>query len=278
MIRTLILIDFLILASFFANGQENCDRKPKKLEHFPFNSDNKLITDRFYHTISPDIIKYKHIQLETALFLRNQFYENDNITSTTTNIYSSYKIRYAFPGKLEMYLSLNEIIIFSGEEIKVYGGVNPYSRISFGAKYLIYKSTNRKNNFGFTGQIALPKFQQAINSSFSYEARILYSIKPARSLCLTGNFGAAYIDKENKMLTYAFEMKFFITRKLELLSEFYRNYIDLSYAAYPQNRILLGNGYFLSEKTYIYLTYENGAGNNNSLNKGRIDVGLTCRF
>jgi hypothetical protein len=274
----IILIDFLIIGSLYVNGQEDCNRKSKKFEKSPYNSDNKLTTDRFYHTISPDITKCKDFQLETVLVLRDEFYTNDTLKSTTDNAYSSYKIRYALLEGFEISLSLNDIIIRSGEEIKEYGGQNPYSRVTFSTKYRIYESENRKNILGFSGLIALPKFQQVGKSKFSYEAKLLYSNKPIKYLKFTGNFGVASIDKENKMFTYAIEMKSFISGRLELLSEYYRNYSNLGYTAYPQNRILLGIGYYVTEKAYIYSSFENGFNKDSSLNRGRIDVGLTCRF
>jgi hypothetical protein len=173
-------------------------------------------------------------------------------------------------------MSLNEQIIKSGAEITEYGGVNPNSRFSIGTKYLIYK-TDYKNSLGLFCQLTFPK-QQIDYSIISPDIRILYSIGFTRYLNLISNIGGVYIDKYHKIFLYAFELDWFVKKKVKLIAECYRNYINPGHIEQVNTRLLVGIGFYTRENIYFYSTFENGFDNNELLHAGKMDVGLTYRF
>jgi hypothetical protein len=277
-----ILIICIILFISLSSGlsQDWCNRKPAKFEISPFDNNKKLICDRFFHTISTDIVKYRYFQFETAFFLRDEYFNRSKINGSnvpsTFNLYSSYKLRYSISNKIEIHVSLNEQIIRSGSEITDYGGINPNSRFSIGTKFLIYKTDN-KNSLGLYCQLTFPK-QQIDYSIISPDIRILYSIGFARYLNLISNIGGVYIDKYNKIFLYAFQLDLFVNKKVKLIAESYRNYINPGYITQVNNRLLAGVGFYIKENLYFYSTFENGFEVNELLHAGKMDLGLTYRF
>jgi hypothetical protein len=279
--RILVLTNLLFIITFYVNSQDGCkSRKPAKLEKYPFNINNRLTSDRFYHTINSDITKQKHFQIESALFLRDEYYEidgsNKNKQSSTFNIYSSYKIKYAILNNVEIQCNLTDIIFLSGAEIKEFGGDNPYSRTSLGVKYKIFNSQNEKNILGLFSQIGLLKLQKSF--SFLPEVRIMYSNKLTNYLFLTCNIGDVFINMGKNTLIYGIEMKLLISRRIELFAEYFKNYTNMGYIINPNKRLLSGIGVFSHENTYFYCSYENGFDKSDLLKLGKIDIGLTHRF
>jgi hypothetical protein len=260
-------------------GQDGCKpRKPVNLDKMPFNSNNKLTCDRFYHTLNPKITKLKSIQLETSMALRDEFYKGKDFnksTSSTFNIYSSYKIKYSFAKNFEFNLIINELILYSGDEIEVYGGENPYSRYSLGTKYVLYRSDNYKNIVGLWGQLAFSNKEQF---NIYPEMKILLFKELFPSINFTSNIGGTFITKNTISFTYAIELKMLLTKKLELIVENYTDYFHLNSIGKPSNRLLLGFGTYVRENFYMYLTYEKGIVKLDYLNKGKIDLGLAYRF
>ena len=173
-------------------------------------------------------------------------------------------------------MSLNEQTIRSGSEITDYDGVNPNSRFSIGTKFLIYKTDN-KNTLGLYCQLTFPK-QQIDYSTISPDFRILYSIALTRYLNLISNIGGVYIDKYHKIFLYAFELDWFVNKKIKLIAECYRNYINPGYIEHVNNRLLAGVGFYIKENLYFYSTIENGFDKNELLHAGKMDLGLTYRF
>ena len=276
-----ILCYFIFAEIIYINGQEWC--KPVKSfepDKF-FSSMDKLSNDRFCHTISPVITKYGHTQIESVLFLRDQYYAdhqlNEDHTSSTLNAYSGLKIKRALPGNLEMDLSLTDIIVKTGKEISEYGGPNLMSRFSVGSKYSLSNSGNRNAKLAFSGRVSIP-LHDTLKTNLISEARILCSISISRYLQLTGNLGGANINKTNNTLIYAFEMKWITFKRLELITEFYDNYINAISLNNPNNRWLAGIGYYARENFYLYSTFEHGLHSEDMLNKGRVDMGLAYRF
>jgi hypothetical protein len=278
--NVLIICSLLLLKLSPGFSQDWCNRNPAKFENSPFDNNEKLNCDRFFHTINPDIVKYRHFQIESAFFLRDEYYNSSKINGSnvpsTFNLYSSYKLRYAISNNIEIHVSLNEQIIKSGSEITDYAGVNPNSRFSIGTKFLIYKTDN-KNSLGLYCQFTFPK-QQIDYSIISPDIRILYSIGFTRYLNLISNIGGVYIDKYHKIFLYAFELDWFVNKKVKLIAECFRNYINPGYIEHVNNRLLAGVGFYNKENLYFYSTIENGFDNNELLHAGKMDLGLAYRF
>ena len=260
-------------------GQAGCKpRKPLNLDKLPFNSNNKLTCDRFYHTLNPKIIKLTHLQIETSMALRDEFYKGKDFKkskSSTFNIYSSYKIKYSFTKNLEFNLIVNELILYSGDEIEEYGGENPYSRYSLGTKYVLYRSDNYQNIVGLWGQLAFSNKEQF---NIYPEMKILLFKELFSSIDFTSNIGGTFITKNTISFTYSIELKMLLTKKLELIVENYTDCVHLNSTGKPSNRLLFGFGTYIRESLYMYLTYEKGIVKSDYLNKGKIDFGLAYRF
>jgi hypothetical protein len=276
----IFLIVLLFVYPLLVKGQDGCKtRKSVNLDKQPFNSNNKIICDRFYHTLSPRITKLKKLQLETSMALRDEFYKGENFnksSSSTFNVYSSYKIKYAFVNNFELNLTINELILYSGKEIEAYGGENPYSRYALGTKYDIYRSNNYKNIIGLWGQLSFSDKNAQFN--IYPKLKILYFKELIPSISLTTNIGGAFITENTISLTYGIEFKMFLTKKLEFIFENYNNNAHLNSIGKPSNRLLLGLGNYIRENFYIYLTYEKGIEKVDYLNSGKIDLGLAYRF
>lgn len=276
------IIKFIILLLFvfplIVAGQDGCKaRKPLNLDLRPFNSNNKLTCDRFYHTLNPRIAKPKSLQIETALGFRDEFYKGDNFNkseSSTFNVYSNFKIKYALSQNFDINLFFTEFILYSGDEIEEYGGENPYSRYSLGTKYVLFRSNNYKNILGLWSQLS---FFKEDNEFYVYpELKILY-LKELSSINFTSNIGGAFISGNAISLTYALELKIHLTKKNELIVENYTDYIHLNSVGKPSNRFLLGFGTYIHEDFYMYWTYEKGILNSDYLHLGKIDFGLAYK-
>jgi hypothetical protein len=275
-----LLIVLLCLYPLIIKGQDGCKkRKPIILDKQPFNTNNKLTCDRFYHTISAKPTKMGKLQLETSMALRDEFYKGENFDKSsvsTFNVYSSYKIKYTFIENVEINLIINELILYSGDEIEVYGGENPYSRYALGTKYELYRSDNYKNVFVLWGQLAFSNKQAQYN--IYPELKIIYFRELVPSIVFTTNIGGALITEKTISLTYGIELKMFLTKKLELIVENYTDCVHLNSIGKPGNRLLFGFGTYFRDNFYMYLTYEKGILRLDYLNKGKIDLGLAYRF
>lgn len=275
-----LLILLLCLYPLIIKGQDGCKkRKPINLDKQPFLTKNKLICDRFYHAIDAKPTKLGKLQLETSMALRDEFYKTENFDKSLTstfNVYASYRIKYTVVENFELNLIINELILFSGDEIEVYGGENPYSRYALGTKYELYRSDNYKNVLGLWGQLSFSNKQAQYN--FYPEMRILYFRELVPSINFTTNIGGALIAEESISLTYGIELKMLLTKKLEVIFENYINSAHLNTIGKPSNRLLLGFGNYVRENFYIYLTFEKGIEKFDYLNNGKIDLGLAYRF
>ncbi|MBK6347132.1 MAG: hypothetical protein IPF68_14610 [Bacteroidales bacterium] len=275
----ILLIVLLFVYPLMVTGQGGCKPgKPYNFNKIPFNTNDKLASDRFYHTLNPKITNNKHLQLETSVALRDEFYKGKDFnksTSSTFNIYSGCKIKYAFTKNSEFNLIVSELILYSGDEIEEYGGENPYSRYSLGTKCVLYRSDNDKNIVGLWGQLAFSNKEQF---NIYPELKILLFKELFQSINFTSNIGGAFITRNTVSITYSIELKFFLTKKLELIVENYTDYIHLNSIGKPANRLLSGFGIYVRENFYMYMTYEKGIVKSDYLNKGKIDLGLAFRF
>ena len=275
-----LLILLLCLYPLIIKGQDGCKkRKPKNFDKQPFNINNKLTCDRFYHTIGAQSTKIGKLQIETSVALRDEFYKGesfDKSQSSTFNVYTSHRIKYTIVENFEINLIINELILYSGDEIEVYGGENPYSRYAIGTKYELYRSDNYKNVLGIWGQLAFSN-KQAQNYIYP-EFKVLYFRELLPSISFLTNIGGALITEKNISLTYGIELKILLTKKLEVIFENYINSAHLNTIGKPSNRLLLGFGNYLRENFYIYLTFEKGIEKYDYLNNGKIDLGLAYRF
>jgi hypothetical protein len=260
-------------------GQDGCKpRKALNLDKIPFNTNYKLTSDRFYHTLNPKNTKNKHLQIETSMALRDEFYKGkyfNKSTSSTFNIYSSYKIKYSYAKNLEFNLIANELILYSGDEIEEFDGKNPYSRYSLGTRWVLFRSNNYNNIVGLSGQLAFSNKEQF---NIYPELKILLFKKFFQSINFTSNIGGTFITKNTISFTYAIELKMLLTKKLELIVENYNDYVHLNSIGKPSIRLLLGFGTYVRENFYMYLTYEKGIEKLDYLNKGKIDLGLAYGF
>lgn len=261
-------------------GQDGCKtRRPLNLDLRLFNTNNKLSCDRFYHTLSPRISTPKSLQIETALGLRDEFYKGENFNkseSSTFNVYSNFKIKYALSQNFDINLFFTEFILYSGDEIEEYGGENPYSRYSLGTKYVLFRTSNYKNILGIWSQLS---FFREDNEFYLYpELKILYLKELFPSINITSNIGGAFITRNTISLTYALELKILLTKRIELIVENYTDYIHLNSVGKPSNRFLLGFGTYFHEDIYMYWTFEKGILNSDYLHLGKIDFGLAYKF
>jgi len=278
-IRKLFIV-LLCLYPLIIKGQDGCkNRKPINLDKQPFNTNNKLTCDRFYHTIDAKPAKLGKLQLETAMALRDEFYKGENFDKSPTstfNIYASYRAKYTIVENFEINLIISELILYSGDEIEFYGGENPYSRYAIGTKYAFYRSENNKNIFGLWGQLAF-SIKQA-QKNIIPELKFLYFRELVPSINFTTNIGGAKITEKTISLTYGIELKMLLTKKHELIVENYTDCVHLNSIGKPSNRILFGFGTYFRENFYMYLIFEKGILKSDYLNKGKIDLGLAYRF
>jgi hypothetical protein len=283
MTRTISYI-FLFSFALSLSAQDWCkNRSPAKLDRDPLTFENKLISDRFSHTINPDILNYRTTQIEIASVLSPEFYTNNSWTKSDTmsiySIYNSYTIKHTFRKDLELQLSYTDLIIKADERIKEYGKKSLNTDISIGAKYFINYSRIKTSKLTLFAQVTIPKFQNTLNTLLSPEIRILYSHPFGKHLILTYNLGGVYIDDlQGLKLLYAINAKRPIGKRFEIFSEFYKSYTKTGPARSPSKRWLIGFGFYFLDNLYCYSSFEGGWYDEDSLNDGRIDFGLSYRI
>lgn len=274
----------LFLFALSINAQDWCkNRNPAKLDRLPLSFENKLISDRFNHTVNPDIVNHKSTQIEMVTVLSPEFYQNSswihNNTMSVYSIYNSYTIKHSFRKDLELQLSFSDLIVKADEEIKEYSKRSLNTGISIGAKYFIFYSRNKTSKLSLFAQVTIPKFQNALNTLLSPEIRVLYSHPFGKRTIITCNLGGVYInDLERLEFLYAINVKRSIGNRFEIFSEFYKNYTKTGPARAPNKRWLIGFGFYFLDNLYCYSSFEGGWYNEDSLNDGRIDFGLTYRI
>ena len=114
--KTIFVLIFLI-SGLLLKAQEGCEKQNHNFNKF-FSIDNRIISDRFYHSINPRIARAKFLQLESGIFLRDEYLNKDK-SSSTFNIYSNYKLTHTLFNDFDFFISLNDLIIRSGDEKKI---------------------------------------------------------------------------------------------------------------------------------------------------------------
>ena len=284
MSRTFSILSILFF-TISLNAQEWCNNgKPAKLDRLPLSFDHKLVSDRLNHTINPAILNIRASQIEIASIFSPEYYQNRHWSRVDSmmhiySIYTSYVIKHAFRNNLEFQLSYTDLILKADGEITEYGKESLNTGVSVGAKYYIYRRENKKAKIGIFGQVTIPKYQNITATFFSPELRVLYSCPFGKHLIFTGNLGGIYInDMEKAIFLYDIHIVRPIGDRLELFSEFYRNYTKTGPARNPSKRYLFGLGFYLLDDLYFYSTIESGWAHEDTINDFRIDTGITLRI
>lgn len=269
--------------AFSLNAQDWCNHEPAKLDKPSPSFENKLISDRFNHTINPNILYYNETQIEIATMLNSEFYGDgrwlNNDSMSVYSIYNGYTIKHAFRKNLELQLSVTDLIIKASEEIRDYSKESLNTGVSIGAKYFIYNSRKNNSMLGLFAQVTIPKFKNALYTVFSPEVRILVNKPVTKHTLFTGNLGGVYMNNEEKAeIVYALNLKRNIGKQFELFAELYKNCLKTGPARNPNKRWLFGFGFYFWSNLYAYSSFEGGWYHEESINDGRIDIGLTYRI
>lgn len=270
---TLIISSFL--STLILNCQDWCkDIKSSVYNETKYYSSPDVVIYRVSHTENPRFNKSKKIQLHSDIFFHNEIIglEFGNQVSTF-NSYTNHRISYRIKNNYELNVELLELVIYTGDEVKEYGGQTPYSRISIGGKYCI---KIHGNYYAILGQLALPRI--LTDEKTTYEMKIIYSRNLFNNLRLTTNIGGIYYDKENANFTYSIECKYLIWNKLEIIFENLSDYSHLTYLGNMENILLGGLGFYKNDKVYYYLTYEKNPKKSKLMNIGKVSVGLNHCF
>jgi len=275
---------FLLPVIPSVHAQEWCkDREPADLQRPPSTFDNKLISDRFNHTVHPDIVNFRSVQLEVVTLLRNELRENERWVNDPDyypyNIYNSYAIRYSFRKDLEVNLSYTELILKGDTAVRNYSKSNANTGLSFGAKYAFYHPAHKSVRISIFGQLTIPKAEYIFKTYLSPEIRVLLSHAFMKHFDLTYNLGTSYSNKLGKMvLLYAINLKLHAGKRVDVFTEFYQNYTKTGPPRTPHKRGLIGLGFYFLENLYIYSSIEAGWYHEDSLNSERFDMGLSYRL
>jgi hypothetical protein len=278
--RYFCLIVFLYVFPLIVNGQVGCkNRKPVEFDKNPFNTYNKLTCERFNHSISPELTKMKGIQIEAAISLSDVSLATEGTNqheSSTINAYSSLKIKFSVTSNFELSVGYSDLYFYSGD---AYGGLgleNPYFRYTLGAKCILFKSYNRKSKLGLWCQMG---FARELGQTIAYpELRVVLSRKITPTVLVTSNIGSAYTMNEAFSLLYTIEVKYGLTKKVELIVENFTDNIHLTSNGKPSNQLLFGIGKYLRESFYVYLTCEKSISGNSVSNMVKANGGLAIRF
>ncbi len=258
----------LFISATVLKGQDWCTNEPYK----PENS-YKNHADRFTHSNKPKTVEMGEMLIESVIIFRNEYLhglESYNEPVISNNVYSNHRIRYSFINDLDFNISFNDLVVYTGSEVTKYGGPSPYSRVSIGAKYLVYDS---RQKIALNGQLVLPR--KALGLKMSPEFRVLYSFDIWRRLSTIINIGGYFFDKENAFFMYSLELDWYVSKRTMLLTEFYKNCSHLSVFSNISHFVLFGIGNNVNDNIFWYLTYENDFYKPKRLNKGRINMGFT---
>ena len=284
MLRNFLIFAALLFA-YSLNAQDWCKKnEPAKLDQPPATFDNKLISDRFFHTINPNTVDYKSSQIEVATILSPEYYQNGDWGRIDSmmhvySIYNSYMLKHGFWKDLELQLCYTDLILKAGDELKEHGRESLNTGLSIGLKYFIYQSKNRKTHYGLYGQVTIPKLQATTSTFFSPEIRILCSQPIGKNLIFTFNLGGIYINNTQKaMIIYDFYLLRPIGDRFEIFTEFYKNYTKTGPARNGSKRYLFGLGLYIHKNLYCYSTFESGWAAEDTINDFRIDLGITFRI
>lgn len=256
---------------------------PAQLENPPGIFEDKLVSDRFFHTVNPEITRYKTSQIDLAVLLRPEFFEDDEWTQNDEyslyNVYSNLGIKHAFYMNLEFHVYLTDVIIKADQEIREYSRQNLNTSLSMGAKYNLNQLKSGRFDLALYGQLTIPKPEHILKTILSPELRFLLSHPMRKRFTFTCNLGTAYSNyNENMIFLYALNIKLNLGKRFELFTEFYKNYTKSGPPRSPNKTWVLGFGFYILENLYWYSSFEGGWETEGSLNDGRIDLGLSYRL
>ena len=280
----LFLYSYLLVIIIPANAQEWCKKnKPARLDKRLHTWDNKLISDRFSHSVTPDVVKYGYTQIETAVIFRNEILVNDEWVKDpadySLNVYNSLMLKHSFGQRTEYQVNYMDVMISGDDPVRRFARNDVNTPVSVGVKYNLYNSGYNPVKLSLYGQLTLPKPKFMLNSFMSPEIRLLFSHMLLRNISITGNIGAAYSNSlQNMTILYAVNPKLYIGEWFELFTEFYKSFTKTGPPRLPCKRGLLGFGFYFRDDIYFYSSFEAGWYNEDSLNSERFDCGLTCRF
>lgn len=280
--KCLLLLFSLLSLVFTVNAQDWCKkRKPAHLEKPAGSFDDKLISDRFNHTITPTIVKSGYTQIESATVLRNEIPVNgqwvNDPNDYTYNVYGNMMLRHSFSNKTEYHISFTDVIVKGDDTIRDLNKDNPNTSVSFGTKYCIYRS--KSTRISLFGELTFPKPRYTLSTFLTPEIRLLYYYMIGKHFILVCNAGMAYSPVIERMIwLYAINPKLLIGKRLEVFSEFYKNFTKTGPSRIPLKRGLFGVGFYFIENLYFYSSIEAGWYHEDSLNSERFDLGLAYRF
>jgi hypothetical protein len=268
---------FVFLNPFSVLCQEWCKkRNPENFDEPTGILNDKLESDRFQHTIKPDLINIRQVQFEVLttirpeLMINNEWVNNDY--RSVYDIYSSFNVKYSFYPKLEFQLCFTDLMIRVQDSVRQYALLDPVSPISIGAKYAITDNSFSLIKFSLFNQLSIPNLNNSSSSFMLLESRLLAAYS-GKKIMVTGNLGFTSSNYLDKIIgIYSLELKYRF-RRIDLFSEFYRNYSKTGPPRNPNKRGLLGIGYYILQNLYIYSTFEVGWDHEESLNDGRHDIG-----
>lgn len=282
--KCVLLLFSLLLLVFIADAQDWCKRKKSAHLEKPAGSfDDKLISDRFNHTITPTIVRTGYTQIESAAVLRNEIPVNGHWVHDpndyTYNVYGNMMLKHSFSNKTEYHISFTDVIVKGDDTIRDLSRDNLNTSVSFGTKYCIYRSKSKSTRISLFGQLTFPKPRYTFSTFLTPEIRLLYSHLIGKHLNLTCNAGMAYSpDIENMIWLYAINPKLLIGKRFEVFSEFYKNSTKTGPSRTPLKRGLFGIGFYFIENLYFYSSIEAGWYHEESLNSERFDLGMAYRF
>ena len=287
--KRLFFITFLFVP-FFLNAQEWCgELKPAKFDKPPSPYENKLVSDRFNHTITPFLVNKKCTQIEALNIVRNEILIDENWKYSDTdfnyNIYNSIKLKHSISRKLEYQITYIDCMISGDEEVRDYSRNNVNTSLAFGMKYIPGLFKNKFYKLALYGQLTIPKPENILRTYMSPELRFLIYRPLFNRFNITYNVGIAYSNFHNSW-TYldGILLKMNLGKRIEPFAEFFKNYTTSGPPRDPNKRFLLGIGFYPIESLYIYCSTEGGWYHEESLNTysnllpPRLDLGLTYRF
>ena len=258
-------------------------RKPAHFEEPAGTFEDKLVSDRFNHTITPLIVKFKYTQVEFSTVLRNEIVENgewaNDPNDYTFNYYNNLLIKHSFNEKLEFHICYTDFLLKGDSSIRDLSRTSRNTAISFGTKYCIYQSPHNKIRLSLFGQLTIPKPRYTLNTFLTPEIRFLFLQPVGKHMNITYNLGGAFSPvTEHLFLLYGINPKIEITKRIEVFGEFFKSFTKTGAPRVPIKRGLFGFGFYILENLYFYSSFEAGWYHEESLNSERFDLGLAFRF
>ena len=284
MLRSLLLLGAFLFA-FSICAQDWCKKNdPAKLSRSPSTFANKLVSDRFFHSINPNPVDFHNTQIEIATIFSPEHYQNGHWSSYDSrmqaySVYNSYMLKHGFYKDLELHVCFTNLILSAENEIKEHGRESMNTGLSIGLNYSFYQSKNRKTHVGLYGQITIPKIKAEASTLFSPEIRLLYARSIGKRINFFLNLGGIYgTNMQKACLLYNLSLVRSIGERFEVFTEFYKNYTKTGPARNTSKRYLFGLGFYFHENIYCYSSIEGGWAKEDTINDFRTDLGISIRI